>query len=86
MNAIERVVEKPVIVEKVVEKVVEKPVEKVVEKVVDKVVEKTTLLYICIGIAILMTISAISATVSCMKWESKYSTLVDRLLHTLNSS
>lgn len=65
------VIEKPVVVEKVVEKVV--------------VVEKTTLLYICIGVAILMTISAISSTVSCMKWESKYSTLVDRLLHVIQT-
>jgi len=82
----ERIVEKPVdrIVDRVVDRIVEKPVVVEKEKIVEK--EKTTLLYICIGVSILMTLSAISASVSSMRWESKYSKLVDRVLQIIHAS
>ena len=72
---------------RLLEKPVEKPVTEKPEKPIETVevrVDRT--LYVCIGVAVLMTLSALSATLSSMRWESKYSKLVDRVIQIIQAS
>lgn len=72
-----RLLEKPVI---------EKPVEKPVIETVEVRVEKRDTLYVCIGVSVLMALFALSATLSSMRWESKYSKLLDRVIQIIQAS
>ena len=68
------------------EEVVTKQCEEVKQVGMQSPERDNTLVYVCVGVCILMTVSAINATVSSMRWESKYSKLVDRLLHMIHAS
>lgn len=45
-----------------------------------------TLVYVCIVVSVLMTFSALGATLSSMRWEAKYSKLVDHIVQMVTPS